>query len=279
MPSLSRPAFPLSRSTLSRFALSLVSSLLTLSFLFGWPAGAVYGQESWSWPERAENLQELPEDFPPERLRAVMGGFTRALGVRCSHCHVGEEGQPLTTYDFPSDDNPNKGRAREMLRMLGSINDHLEKIEPSGTERVNMWCHTCHQGRPRPQTLEEALAEAHRQGGAEATVARYRELRERYEDRGAYDFGEATLNRFGYRLLEEGETDAALAVFRLNVEQYPQAANPYDSLAEAYLTAGRLELAEIFYRKSLELDPDNRNAVEKLRRLRDRPGDESPESP
>ena len=45
-----------------------------------------------------------------ERLRPVMMGFTRALGVRCNHCHVGEDGQPLSTFDFVSDENPNKVR-------------------------------------------------------------------------------------------------------------------------------------------------------------------------
>ncbi len=60
-----------------------------------------------------------------------MKGFTRALGVRCSHCHVG--GNPLSTYDFASDENPNKGRAREMLRMLNSINEHLQKSSRAAT--------------------------------------------------------------------------------------------------------------------------------------------------
>ena len=98
-------------------------------------------------------------------MRAVMTGFTSALGVRCSHCHVGEEGQPLSSYDFPSDENPNKDRAREMLRLLGAVNGHLEKIEPSGGQRVNMWCHTCHRGRPLPTTLDEELREAYAEGG------------------------------------------------------------------------------------------------------------------
>ena len=107
-----------------------------------------------------------------------MTGFTRALGVRCSHCHVGEEGEPLNTYDFASDDNPNKERAREMLRMLGSINDHLKNIEPSGVQPVNMWCHTCHRGRPRPMTLAEELAEKYRSDGLESSVAHYAKLKE-----------------------------------------------------------------------------------------------------
>ncbi|MDX1495547.1 MAG: c-type cytochrome, partial [Longimicrobiales bacterium] len=123
--------------------------------------------QQWSWPERAENLQELPSDFPPERLGAVMRGFSSALGVRCSYCHVGEEGQPLSTYDFASDANPNKDRARAMYRLLGAVNDHLDEIEPSGPP-VNMWCHTCHAGRPKPQTLAEALDETYGVEGGEA---------------------------------------------------------------------------------------------------------------
>jgi hypothetical protein len=59
------------------------------------------------------------------------------------------------TYDFASDENPNKNRAREMMRMMGDINVHLKKIEPSGDQRVNIGCNTCHRGRPRPMTLEE----------------------------------------------------------------------------------------------------------------------------
>jgi len=49
-----------------------------------------------------------------------------------------------------------------MYRMLGDISDHWKKIEPSGDKRVNMWCHTCHHGRPRPMTLDEELGEQYR---------------------------------------------------------------------------------------------------------------------
>jgi tetratricopeptide (TPR) repeat protein len=226
------------------------------------------GAQQWSWPERAENLQVLPEDFPPERLSAVMRGFTRALGVRCSYCHVGEEGQPLTTYDFASDSNPKKDIARTMYRMLGVINDTLGTIQPSGPKPVNMWCHTCHRGRPRPTTLDEELAEVHAAEGIEATIAAYRELREQFHGRGAFDFGEEGLNMFGYALLGEERFADAVAIFRLNVEQFPESANAWDSLGEGYLAAGETEQAIESYEKSLELNPENRNAAEKLREIR-----------
>ena len=38
-------------------------------------------QDDWTWPEQGQNLQSLPKDFSGSRLRAVMTGFTRALGL------------------------------------------------------------------------------------------------------------------------------------------------------------------------------------------------------
>ena len=54
---------------------------------------------------------------------------------------------------------------------------------------------------------------------------------------------------------------------KLNVEFYPESANTYDSLAEAYMKSGDNKLAIINYKKSLELNPNNSNAVERLKVL------------
>jgi len=60
--------------------------------------GAVpsHSQDTWRWPEKPSNLKVLPKDWPGSRLQPVMIGFTRALGVRCSSCHKGQEGKPLS---------------------------------------------------------------------------------------------------------------------------------------------------------------------------------------
>lgn len=247
-------------------------SRLCLTALAAFGAFGFLRAQEWSWPAKPKNLQVLPKDFTGERLRPVMTGFTRALGVRCPYCHVGEEGKPLSSFDFVSDQNPNKERAREMYRMLGSINEHLKRIKPSGDERVNMWCHTCHQGRPRPMTLGEELGEAYRRSGVTAALARYRELRERYYGR-AYDFGESSLNAFGQELLGKGDHDGAIAVLRLNASEFPQSSSAWNSLADGYLAAGKKLLAQIYYRKSLEVDPQNANALEKLRTLEKKPSE------
>ncbi len=236
------------------------TTLLTLS---------ACAQDTWTWPEKPKNLQVLPKDWPGTRLRPVMTGFTRALGVRCSYCHKGEEGKPLSTYDFASDENPNKNRAREMYRMLEDIDNHLKKIEPSGDKRVNMWCHTCHHGRPRPMTLDEELGEQYRKKGLQAALDDYADLKKKYYGRAAFDFGEGSLNVFGYTLLESNDTAGAIQVFKLNAEMFPDSANVWDSLAEGYLKAGELKKAQENYEKALSLDPTNQGAKDALKKIKD----------
>ena len=73
------------------------------------------------------NLQVLPADISAAELGETMKSFAMGTGYRCSNCHVGEEGQPLTTYDFASDEKELKQTARRMLKMVRDINaTHLE---------------------------------------------------------------------------------------------------------------------------------------------------------
>lgn len=75
------------------------------------------------------------------------------------------------------------------------------------------------------------------------------------------------MNAFGYEFLGSGDVEGAIEVFQLNVDLHPEAFNPWDSLAEAYMTKGDNEHAIEYYQKSLELNPQNTNAVEKLKEL------------
>jgi len=77
---------------------------------------------------------------------------------------------------------------------------------------------------------------------------------------------EDDMNRLGLRLLRTKKLNPAIRTLELNVAAFPKSANAWDSLAEAYMTGGR-ELAIAYYRKSLELNPNNPGAVENLKKL------------
>jgi tetratricopeptide (TPR) repeat protein len=98
-----------------------------------------------------------------------------------------------------------------------------------------------------------------------AAVKQYRELKATRNSE--YDFREQELNALGYQLLQTKNVSEAIEIFKLNVEAYPQAANTYDSLGEAYLAAGDKEHAMANYKKSLELNPQNTSASRALASL------------
>ncbi|HEX9919695.1 MAG TPA: serine hydrolase, partial [Pyrinomonadaceae bacterium] len=116
------------------------------------------------------------------------------------------------------------------------------------------------------QSIAEALMKTlSERGDVAAAVKQYRELRA--TQAAAYDFGEGELNALGYQLLGAKKMKEAIEIFKLNVEVHPRAANPYDSLGEAYLLAGERELALQNYRKAVELNPQNTNAVSIIKNL------------
>jgi len=79
---------------------------------------------------------------------------------------------------------------------------------------------------------------------------------------------ESELNIIGYTLITKvHRPDIAVEIMKLNVELYPDSANSFDSLAEAYMENGDKELAIKNYQKSLELDPTNTNAKDMLVKL------------
>lgn len=75
-----------------------------------------------------------------------------------------------------------------------------------------------------------------------------------------YDLRENWMNNFGYQLMNQGEKEEALKIFKLNTELYPNASNTFDSYGECLLDLGDKENAIIAFKKSLELNPENENA-------------------
>jgi hypothetical protein len=97
-----------------------------------------------------KNLKVFPKDISRPDLIANMKFFAQSLGVRCTYCHVGEEGQPLSTFDFASDAKEKKQIARKMLAMVHRIN--AEDFRVTDFSQVKVTCFTCHRGSTKPLT-------------------------------------------------------------------------------------------------------------------------------
>ena len=75
------------------------------------------------------------------------------------------------------------------------------------------------------------------------------------------------INNTAYACLRNKELDNALAFFKYNVELYPLEADVYDSIGECYRKMGNKDLAIKNYKKSLEMNPNNKNATAMLKEI------------
>lgn len=207
-------------------------------------------------PDTFENLTILPKDTSKDDLVGAMRGMAGALGVRCSHCHAGEEGQPLSSFDFASDAKPAKDTARVMMRMVGEINGKLlPRIGKERSELLAVNCMTCHHHQARPLTMDQVLTDVLETEGIDAAMARYRELRERYYGRNVYDFGERALLGLAGDLADQENYEATGDFLELNLEFYPDSARTYAFLGQYYSRTGDRPKARQSFEKAIELDP------------------------
>lgn len=97
------------------------------------PAGEVF-----------KNVQTL-KNMPAGRLVGVMNGWTKALGVKCNHCH--------TLGAWEKEDVPAKQIARDMVALTSRINgESLKEIKNLKSEKPSISCYTCHRGAVKPET-------------------------------------------------------------------------------------------------------------------------------
>ena len=236
--------------------------------------GAVGWAQGFRWPEEPKNLKVLAKGTKGAELGRIMRGFASALDVRCEHCHVGE-GPDLSKFDFPSDEKVTKRKARVMIQMVQAINrDYIGKLgelEAPPQERIEVACMTCHRTQTRPAMLEDLLAQTIKKEGAEAAVAQYRQLREKFYGGFAYDFSPGTLSGLGERLADGGKVEAALRMLRLEIEVNGESASTYFTLGRVQAGADMREDALKSFERGLELAPEDwkpffRQQIERLRK-------------
>jgi CubicO group peptidase (beta-lactamase class C family) len=115
------------------------------------------------------------------------------------------------------------------------------------------------------KSIAEALYKTAVEKDVASAVAEYRKLKAANSP--TFDFSETELNTLGYQLLNLKRTKDAIEIFKLNVEMFPNSANAYDSLGETYLADNQKDSALANYKKAVELDPANANALLIVKRL------------
>ena len=249
-------------------AVASVGLVAVVSFAVASPAIAQGGGQQQPY----ENLKFFPKDIPRDSLMTIMRGFTYALGVNCTYCHVEEpqpNGRPRTRHGL--DDKVEKQKARFMLAMTDTLNRVTLAALPQRHEAVRVNCVTCHRGSPVPGTIETVLSDAINQFGADSAIARYRKLRENLAN-GRYDFSEIPVNALAQSLAAGGKADVAIALLTMNQEFNPSSAEIDLQLGDIYEKRGEKDKAIARYEAALTKRPNNQRARQRLTQLGKPPG-------
>lgn len=97
-------------------------------------------------------------------------------------------------------------------------------------------------------------------------IAHYELLKKNAEEE--YSFkNPSELNRLGYELLRLGKNEDSINIFKLATKEFPNDANLFDSLGEAYFTYKQYDLALSSYKKAISLGGTNGNAEKMITQI------------
>jgi imidazolonepropionase-like amidohydrolase len=167
-----------------------------------------------------------------------------------------------------------KGRIADLLLLEA---DPLEKIENTkriaavvlggklfGKQQIDEILATAEKSANQKSIVKLLMRTIEEQDVA-AAIKQYYDLKA--QDPEAYNFSESELCTLGYDLWKAKRIKAAIEIFKLNVVAYPQSSDAHYCLGDAYMEDGDKENAIVSFKKSLELDPQNKYAAEMVKKL------------
>ena len=129
-------------------SITLTLSILALLLIFDNRGEVVRATKAQAPQEKTveqvgKNIKVLT-GMPESQLIPAMNFFAASMGRRCNYCHVNNQGE----WDYASDAKPEKGAAREMIKLVFDINKTTERLKLDPVS-----CYTCHRGRTSPQSI------------------------------------------------------------------------------------------------------------------------------
>jgi cyclase len=207
-----------------------------------------------------ESVAKLIELFPAD-LKLITGhGRDYSLDDLREHYHMAVSTTDLIKQGMADGKKPQEMVSEDLLKDWES----WSIAQMTSETWITQVCESLTDQGKKP--ISEPLTYTIMEKGMEAAIGQYMELKKDQPD--SYTFAENDLNMLGYNLLWRDMKAEAIEVFKLNIQAYPQSANPYDSLGEAYLAIGNKKLAIENYEKAVSIDPNFPSAVDTLKRLR-----------
>jgi CubicO group peptidase (beta-lactamase class C family) len=115
------------------------------------------------------------------------------------------------------------------------------------------------------KSVADAVMAVIEEKGIDAGISHFNSIK----DDETYSLSEREMNNVGYQLMGSEKVEEASKIFQLIIEENPTSSNAYDSYGESLMKLGKKDLAIKNYRKSVELNPNNQNGIDFLKKLGD----------
>ena len=192
-------------------------------------------------PDTFTNLKVFPGNVGKQKLLGVMHDFSTALDVHCTFCHIQKTPGEFDSIDWASDGIAKKNVTRGMMMMVRNINGELLP-GATGERDSKVRCITCHRGLKDPRTLDRVLLDTIEKDGADVGIARFRELKDEFYGKGAYDFSPRILTVVAETLvMSRGDMDGAMKMLDLGIEVNPDDVATHLMRAQAQVVQGDRE--------------------------------------
>ena len=234
----------------------------------------------------SELMLFIEAGFPIEdvlQIATINGAEAMKVADKFGSIEEGKKADLVIFDKSPIEDYKNLNSQKTVIKggKLFELRDSLayvlkDRIERDGFESANKWLKKNRKSKKHDALDEAELNEIAYQlfamGKIKDGIAIDKLKKQEFPTSGkVYNaLNENNLNNFGYHLLQNGKANDAIAIFALNVDTFPNSANAYDSLGEAYLASKNNKLALANYKKAVELNPNNFNAVNVINELEGR---------
>ena len=243
-----------------------------LDMTIPYAAGSMYStvEDLFKWDQALYTTKILPKDYMTmyfEPQISAWGNSYYAYGWGVGYDKIGNSTDSIYTIGHGggiNGFNTNISRTTSNNSLIVLLNNTGGAPLNEITNSILAIIHGKEYDMPK-QSVADAVMAVIDDKGIDAGISHYKKIK----DSEAYSLREGEMNAIGYILLRSDRLDEASKIFLLVVEEFPTSWNAYDSYGESLMELGKNDLAIKNYRKSVEMNPNNLNGIETLKKLGD----------
>jgi beta-lactamase regulating signal transducer with metallopeptidase domain len=218
--------------------------------------------QSSNLKDRLMNIlnQKINRNRGSRKLAILTGALVLALVLPISAGSIWSSQSTQTEDKAQKDDKAQKEEKAETDEIKKK--EHEKQKQMSAKEKTaQMWEKICADEKSAACKVGTVI----KKKGIETGIEAFYKMKK--AEPGEYSFKEKEFNTLGYVFLSYKKVDQAIAVFELNVKEYPASWNVYDSLGEAYMVAKRYDDSIKNYQTALKMNPESEHSKKQLEKL------------